>query len=109
LRQLPTIGPLMLSLAERALAFERLANVHRQAAQGRTPAEFAERALDSLQVRFQVDPAQVERIPVSGPAIVVVVDLLRIDQRALLKYMGRDQALAYLAHERASVPVRPAA
>lgn len=54
------------------LAFERLANVYRQA-RGRStsPAEFAAHALDFLQVRFELDERQLERIPRTGPAVVV--------------------------------------
>jgi len=54
------------------LAFERLANIYRQA-KGRagSPAEFAEHALDILQVRFELDESQLERIPRTGPAVVV--------------------------------------
>ena len=72
LRKIPAIGPLALDLAERALAFERLANIHRQASGERTtPAEFAARALQILQVRFEIDPQQLSRLPPSGPAVVV--------------------------------------
>lgn len=72
LRQVPAIGPLLFGLAERALAFERLANIHRQAAGGhRTTTEFAAHALEILQVNFALDPAQLERIPRTGPAVVV--------------------------------------
>jgi putative hemolysin len=54
------------------LAFERLANIYRQA-RGRatSPAEFAAQALDILQVRFELDERQLERIPRTGPAVVV--------------------------------------
>lgn len=54
------------------LAFERLANVYRQA-RGRatSPAEFAAHALDFLQVRFELDERQLDRIPRTGPAVVV--------------------------------------
>ena len=54
------------------LAFERLANIYRQA-RGRatSPAEFAAHALDILQVRFELDERQLERIPRTGPAVVV--------------------------------------
>lgn len=71
LKNIPALRSMVLGLAERALAFERLANIHRQAAHGRTPAEFAGYALDSLQVKFRVEPDQLARIPTSGPAIVV--------------------------------------
>jgi putative hemolysin len=54
------------------LAFERLANIYRQARGGATsPAEFAAQALDILQVRFELDERQLERIPRAGPAVVV--------------------------------------
>lgn len=54
------------------LAFERLANIYRQA-RGRatSPSEFAAQALDILQVRFELDERQLERIPRTGPAVVV--------------------------------------
>jgi putative hemolysin len=54
------------------LAFERLANIYRQA-RGRatSPGEFAAQALDILQVRFELDERQLERIPRTGPAVVV--------------------------------------
>ena len=54
------------------LAFERLANIYRQA-RGRatSPAEFAAHALGFLQVRFDLDERQLERIPRTGPAVVV--------------------------------------
>lgn len=72
LRRVPAIGPLLLGLAERALAFERLANIHRQAAGSRQSIpEFATRALDILQVNFALEATQLERIPTSGPAVVV--------------------------------------
>lgn len=72
LRRVPAIGPLLLGLAERALAFERLANIHRQAAGGhKTTTEFAMHALEIMQVNFALDPAQLERIPKAGPAVVV--------------------------------------
>lgn len=72
LRRVPAIGPLLLGLAERALAFERLANIHRQAAGGhKTTTEFAMDALEIMQVNFALDPAQLERIPTTGPAVVV--------------------------------------
>src|SRR5688500_18987220 len=72
LRRVPAIGPLLLGLAERALAFERLANIHRQAAGGdKTTTEFATHALQIMQVNFALDPAQLERIPATGPAVVV--------------------------------------
>lgn len=72
LSRLPAIGPLLLGLAERALAFERLANIHRQAAGGdKTTTEFALHALEIMQVNFALDPAQLERIPTTGPAVIV--------------------------------------
>jgi putative hemolysin len=72
LSRVPAIGPLLLGLAERALAFERLANIHRQAAGGdKTTTEFAMHALEIMQVNFALDPAQLERIPAAGPAVVV--------------------------------------
>lgn len=59
LRRIPAIGPLALDLAERALAFERLANIYRQlSGEHTTAAGFAARALETLQVRFDIDPAQ---------------------------------------------------
>jgi hypothetical protein len=73
LKETPIIGPLMLGLAERALAFERLANIYRQLvdAGNQTAAEFSARALQLLEVDFDVDHAQLEHIPATGPAIVV--------------------------------------
>lgn len=74
LQRLPAFGPLLLGLAERALAFERLANIHRQAAGADSsagPAEFAAHALQALQVKFVLDPQHLGRIPRSGPAVVV--------------------------------------
>ena len=54
------------------LAFERLANIYRQL-RGRatSPGEFAAQALDFLQVSFELDERQLERIPRTGPAVVV--------------------------------------
>lgn len=73
LKKIPAVGPLLLNFAERALALQRLANVHRQLAGGNfpSPARFAQAALELLQVRFEIDPAQLDRIPRSGPAAIV--------------------------------------
>jgi putative hemolysin len=73
LKKIPAVGPLLLNVAERALALQRLANVHRQLAGGNftSPARFAEAALEILQVRFEIDPAKLDLIPRSGPAAVV--------------------------------------
>ena len=72
LKRLPAVGPLILGVAERALAFQRLANIHRQLAGNFvTPARFAEEALEVLQVRFEVDAARLDLIPKSGPVAVV--------------------------------------
>jgi hypothetical protein len=55
LRRVPAIGPLALDLAERALAFERLANIYRQLSREHTTAAgFAARALETLQVHFEI-------------------------------------------------------
>jgi len=71
-RQVPALGSLLQSLTQRALAFERLANIHRQAGAGTTsPGDFAAQALQFLQVRFELDDRQLERIPRKGPAVVV--------------------------------------
>ncbi len=72
LKRVPAVGPLLLNVAERALAFQRLANIHRQLA-GRdlSPARFAREALELLQVRFELDPARLEHIPKSGPVAIV--------------------------------------
>jgi putative hemolysin len=70
-RQVPALGSLLQSLTQRALAFERLANIHRQAGgRAASPADFAARALELLQVRFELDERQLERIPRTGPAVV---------------------------------------
>ena len=76
LRAIPTIGPLMMGIAERALAFERLARIYtqldcEQRGRGDVPAEFARRALDSLQVNFAVDGTQLDNIPAQDAAVVV--------------------------------------
>jgi putative hemolysin len=54
------------------LAFERLANIYRQA-RGRatSPGEFAAQALDLLQVRFELDERQRQQIPRTGPTVIV--------------------------------------
>lgn len=72
LKRVPAVGPLLLSVAERALALQRLANIHRQLA-GRdlTPARFAQEALEILQVRFEIDAARLALIPKTGPVAVV--------------------------------------
>lgn len=72
LKNVPAVGPLLLSVAERALALQRLANIHRQLA-GRqlTPGQFAQQALEILQVRFEIDAARLELIPKTGPVAVV--------------------------------------
>lgn len=71
-RQVPALGSLLSSLTQRALAFERLANIHRQAGGTATsPHDFAQQALDLLQVKFDIDERQLERIPRTGPAVVV--------------------------------------
>jgi hypothetical protein len=55
-RQVPALGSLLLNLTQRALAFERLANIHRHAGSRATsPGEFAAQALEFLQVRFELD------------------------------------------------------
>lgn len=71
-RQVPALGSLLSSLTQRALAFERLANIHRQAGGTATsPHDFAQQALDLLQVKFDIDERQLERIPRTGAAVVV--------------------------------------
>jgi putative hemolysin len=71
-RQVPALGPLLQNLTQRALAFERLANIYRQlGGKAASPADFAAQALALLQVRFALDERQLERIPRTGPAIVV--------------------------------------
>jgi putative hemolysin len=73
LKKIPAVGPLLLNVAERALALQRLANIHRQLAGSKfaSPARFAEAALEILGVRFEIDPSKLELIPRSGPAAVV--------------------------------------
>lgn len=73
LKKIPAVGPLLLNVAERALALQRLANIHRQLAGSKfaSPARFAEAALEILQVRFEIEPAQLDFIPRSGPAAIV--------------------------------------
>ncbi len=72
LHSVPALGSLLSSLTQRALAFERLANIHRQlGATAASPAEFAARALQYVQVRFEFDESHLERIPRTGPAVVV--------------------------------------
>lgn len=73
LKKIPAVGPLLLNVAERALALQRLANIHRQLAGSNfaTPARFAEAALQILQVRFESDPAKLDLIPRTGPAAIV--------------------------------------
>ncbi|HEY0685070.1 MAG TPA: GNAT family N-acyltransferase [Steroidobacter sp.] len=72
LKRVPAVGPLILNVAERALALQRLANIHRQLA-GRdlSPEQFAGEALEILQVRFEIDAARLDLIPKSGPVAVV--------------------------------------
>src|SRR5687767_5821687 len=72
LKHVPAVGPLLLNVAERALALQRLANIHRQLT-GRdlSPADFAGEALEILQVRFELDASQLQHIPKSGPVAVV--------------------------------------
>jgi putative hemolysin len=73
LKKIPAVGPLLLNVAERALALQRLANIHRQLAGSNfaSPARFAEAALEILQVRFEIDPSKLDLIPRSGPAAVI--------------------------------------
>ena len=72
LKRVPAIGPLLLGVAERALAFQRLANIHRQLAGNFTsPGRFAQEALELLGVRFEVDQARLDLIPRTGPLAVV--------------------------------------
>jgi hypothetical protein len=73
LKKIPAVGPLLLNVAERALALQRLANIHRQLADGNfaNPARFAAAALEILQVRFEIDPAKLDLIPRTGPAAIV--------------------------------------
>lgn len=72
LQHVPAVGPLILNVAERALALQRLANIHRQLA-GRfvSPARFAQDALEVLQVQFEIDAARLELIPKTGPLAIV--------------------------------------
>ena len=71
-RGVPAIGPAMLGLAEHALAFERLANIYRQLEGSATStADFAARALDMLEVRFELPAGLLSRIPPAGPAVIV--------------------------------------
>lgn len=73
LKKIPAVGPLLLNVAERALALQRLANIHRQLAGSNfaSPARFADAALEILQVRFEIDRAKLDLIPRSGPAAIV--------------------------------------
>jgi putative hemolysin len=99
-RQVPALGSLLQSLTQRALAFERLANIHRQAGAGTTsPSDFAAQALQFLQARFELDERQLERIPRTGPAVVVanhpyggLEGLYLISQ--LLRYRGDSRFIA---------------
>jgi putative hemolysin len=71
-RQVPALGSLLQSLTQRALAFERLANIHRQlSGKAASPSDFATQALELLQVRFELDESELQRIPRAGPAVVV--------------------------------------
>jgi putative hemolysin len=71
-RQVPALGSLLQNLTHRALAFERLANIYRQlGGKAASPAEFASQALELLQVRFELDERQLQRLPGTGPAVVV--------------------------------------
>jgi putative hemolysin len=72
LKRVPAVGSLILGVAERALALQRLANIHRQLA-GRdlTPGRFAQAALEILQVRFEIDIERLALIPKTGPVAVV--------------------------------------
>ncbi len=47
-----------------------VASVHSAAGSGRGPA-FARRLLESLDIRFAIEPRDLERIPAKGPAVVV--------------------------------------
>ena len=72
LKRIPAVGPLLVNVAERALNLQRLANIHRQlAGKFQSPSHFAGAALDILQVRFDLHPAQLDLIPRSGPVAVV--------------------------------------
>lgn len=72
LKRVPAVGPLILGVAERALALQRLANIHRQlAGRALSPARFAQEALEILQVRFEIDPARLALIAPSGPLAIV--------------------------------------
>jgi putative hemolysin len=71
LRRAKPLGPLLLSIAERALAFERLANVYRQVRSSGSPGELARATLRNVQVEFEVASEQIELIPATGPAVVV--------------------------------------
>ena len=48
LKKIPAVGPLLLSVAERALALQRLPNIHRQldGSNFASPARFAQKLLD---------------------------------------------------------------
>ena len=52
------------------VASVHLASVHTAAGSGSGPA-FARRLLESLDIRFAVEPRDIERIPAKGPAVVV--------------------------------------
>jgi putative hemolysin len=99
-RQVPALGSLLQSLTQRALAFERLANIYRQlGGKAAAPADFSAQALEFLQVRFQLDERQLERIPRTGPAVVVanhpyggLEGLYMISQ--LLRYRGDSRFIA---------------
>ncbi len=61
----------LIAAVDRALGLVRLDRVYRAAAVGKDPQDFLGRVLGHLGVALEVDRDQLERVPASGPAVVV--------------------------------------
>ncbi len=74
-RSLSRISDALTSIAQRtaarAFALDAIWSLHKRLSGSGTPAEFAGLALKDLEVHFELDPAQLERIPATGSAVVV--------------------------------------
>jgi len=67
-------GPLrrlLVAAADRVLGLATLERGYRRVTGGSDPYAFLVRALDALDVRLEIDPDELARVPASGPAVVV--------------------------------------
>jgi len=64
------INPVAVSI-EKTLSIGRINSIYRGIVSGSAESDFFDKALDYLQVRFEVPPADIAKIPTAGPLVVV--------------------------------------